>query len=765
MDKCHRHQMNSIMSFTIKLLLFLPLLKFSASETWIKSGYWYSGSESPVPDINSALYTHLIVAFARINSSNYELYIASSDEPYVSTFTEIVKLKNPSVVTVLSIWCGETKSFDQGEANSSVFFTMTSQSSYRKSFIESSIKKARSYGFRGIDLFGATPSTPENMINMETFLDEWRAAIDLESNRSPLMLTMACYYSPVLDSVSYPVESIRRNLDWINLMSYDYHMSSKDKFTGAHAALYDPLSSLNTDYGIKEWISKGLPANKLVLGLAYHGYAWTLKDPKNNEIGAPAIGSAITRDGSMSYKYIKWYMKSYKATSVFNSTYVVNYCTIGSFWIGFDDVEAIKTKVSYAREKRLLGYSIWQVPNDDTNEVLSRAAQAEVKDQRKKLPLLLIVVPTVTITFLLGITICWLQRNIILSAVLWIRDSRKKSVSPSLHAFTFVQLKAATKSFSEENKLGEGGFGPVYKGKLMDGQEIAVKRLSGTSKQGSEEFKTEITLAAKLQHVNLARLIGICSEKEEKMLVYEYMPNKSLDFYLYDPIRRLFLDWERRVGIIEGVTQGLLYLQEYSAYTVIHRDLKASNILLDSEMKPKITDFGIARIFRKDEHEANTGRIVGTYGYVPPEYVKRGTYSRKYDVYSFGVVLLQIISGKRNSCLYGMHKNLNLSEFAYQLWKNGKALEFLDPLLDDAQSSCKILRCMQVALLCVQEKWEDRPSMLEVYSMLKNQNETLPTPKTPAFSTNEYEDIEKNFRTDEEFCSANMTTISDLISR
>ncbi|XP_027177136.1 cysteine-rich receptor-like protein kinase 10 isoform X1 [Coffea eugenioides] len=745
-------------------LLFLPLLQFSTAETWIKSGYWYSGSEFPVPDINSALYTHLIAAFVHINSSNYELYVSPSDEPYISTFTDIVKKKNPSVVTLLSIWCGVAESFDHGEANSSIFFSMTSQSSSRRSFIESSIRKARSYGFQGIDLFGATPSTPENMTNMEAFLDEWRRAINLESSTSRLILTMAGYYSPVLDSMTYPVDSIRKNLDWVHLRSYDYHMSSKDKFTGAHAALYDPLSRLNTDFGIKNWISKGLPANKLVLGLAYHGYAWTLLDPKNNAIGAPAAGLAITKDGSMSYKYIKWYMTSYGATSVFNSTYVVNYCTIGSFWIGFDDVEAIKTKVSYAKEKGLLGYSIWQVPNDDTKDVLSRAAQA-AEDQQKKQHLLFTLLPASAITFLLVAIICYLKRKFILSKVRQITDSGKRSISPHLQAFSYSQIKAATKNFSEENKLGEGGFGPVYKGKLKDGQEIAVKRLSNTSTQGSEEFKNEVSLAAKLQHVNLVRLIGICTEKEEKMLIYDYMPNKSLDFYLYDPTRRLFLDWEKRLAIIEGVTQGLLYLQEYSAYTVIHRDLKASNILLDSELKPKISDFGIAKLFRKDENEANTSRIIGTYGYVPPEYVKRGMYSRKYDVYSFGVLILQIISGKRSSCLYGMHKNLNLLEFAYQLWKDGSALEFLDPSLDDDQSPCKLLRCMQVALLCVQENWEDRPSMLEVSSMLKNENESLPTPKMPAFSTNEHKDVETNFRTDEEFCSVNMATVSDLMPR
>ncbi|KHG05461.1 Cysteine-rich receptor-like protein kinase 21 [Gossypium arboreum] len=328
-----------------------------------------------------------------------------------------------------------------------------------------------------------------------------------------------------------------------------------------------------------------------------------------------------------------------------------------------------------------------------------------------------------------------------------IQITRHENDDPNLQVFSFSSIKAATNNFSNDSKLGEGGYGPVYKnhtfaaylqevlefqGKLPNGLEIAVKRLSKSSNQGFEEFKNEVTLTARLQHVNLVRVLGICTEKEEKLLVYEFMPNKSLDFYLYD--------WRRRVSIIEGITQGLLYLQEYSNYTIIHRDIKASNILLDYEMNPKISDFGMAKFFKKDELEANTGRIVGTYGYVPPEYVRKGIYSTKYDVYSFGVLLLQIISGKRNSSLYGCHENLNLLEYAYELWKQGREAEFFDASLDDSSSSCKLIRCMQLALLCVQENPADRPSMVKVFTILKNENSVaISVPKQPAYSITTYE--------------------------
>ncbi|XP_059286283.1 probable LRR receptor-like serine/threonine-protein kinase At1g07650 [Lycium ferocissimum] len=750
-------QMTSKNLFSFLFLLVLPFSSFSNTTAWIKSGFWYAGSEFPVPELPSTMFTHLHFAFAYINTSSFELYISHSDEPYVSTFSETVKQNNPSVIPLLSIWGGRDQSPD--------FFAMTSEFSRRKSFIRTSIKTARQYGFQGLDLFGVTPDTASNMTNMRIFIEEWRTAINSESENS-LVLTMGAYYSPMLDSMTYPVDTIVRNFDWVHLIAYDYYLPTKDNFTGAHAALYDPASKRNTDYGLKEWIKSGLPANKIVLGLAYHGYAWTLVNPNHNTVGSPARGLAITQDGSMSYRYIKRYMKSYGATPVYNSTYVVNYVTIRSFWIGYDDVEAIRTKVSYAKDKGLLGFAAFQIPSDDVDWELSKAASDEKEEDQhgSKRRLLAILLPTITITILLISTIlCIFKKKAIRSE--GIRELNERAIGRNMKVFSFDQIKEATDNFSIKNKIGEGGFGPVYKGRLSDGQEIAVKRLSECSKQGVEEFQNEVTLASKLQHVNVLQLQGFCIEREEKILIYEYMPNKSLDSYLYDPVKSLKLDWETRARIIEGVTQGLLYLQEYSTFTVIHRDLKASNILLDDDMKPKISDFGIAKLFQKDEKEANTGRIVGTYGCVPPEYVKRGIYSRKYDVYSFGVLLLQILGGKKNSYEYGIENDLNLLEYAYELWQKGNGVDFIDPSLQDDFQIGKQLRCMQVALLCVQEKWEDRPSMLEVYSMLKNETEVLPNPKVPAFSKNKDNTTQETLITLDLTCSDNSLTISQLIAR
>lgn len=311
------------------------------------------------------------------------------------------------------------------------------------------------------------------------------------------------------------------------------------------------------------------------------------------------------------------------------------------------------------------------------------------------------------------------------------KEEDKKGID--LPFIDFESILAATDNLSEANKLGKGGFGPVYKGKLPGGQQIAVKRLSRASGQGLEEFKNEVVLIARLQHRNLVRLLGYCIEGGEKILLYEYMPNKSLDFFIFDPMLSVLLDWEMRFNIILGVARGLLYLHQDSRLRIIHRDLKTSNILLDQEMNPKISDFGLARIFEGKQTEGTTNRVVGTYGYMSPEYALDGFFSVKSDVFSFGVVVLEIICGKRNTGFYNSEQALSLLGYAWKLWQEGKALDMMDQTLRASFKANEILKCINVGLLCVQEDPNDRPTMSNVLIMLGSEASNLASPKRSAF--------------------------------
>ncbi|XP_068663649.1 cysteine-rich receptor-like protein kinase 43 [Aristolochia californica] len=301
----------------------------------------------------------------------------------------------------------------------------------------------------------------------------------------------------------------------------------------------------------------------------------------------------------------------------------------------------------------------------------------------------------------------------------------------------FEVLVAATQNFDLKNKLGEGGFGPVYKGKLDDGKEIAVKKLSHSSNQGKKQFINEARLLSRVQHRNVVNLLGFCTHGAEKLLVYEYVVHESLDKILFDAKKRHELDWKKRYDVIVSVARGLLYLHEDAHCCIIHRDIKASNILLDDKWVPKIADFGMARLFPEDQTHVNT-RVAGTNGYMAPEYVMHGRLSVKADVYSFGVVMLELVTGKKNSAFHLDPHFGSLLEWAWTLYKKGRSLEIMDPTLASSADMDQVALCIQISLLCSQADPSKRPVMRRVVVMLSRKQGIPEEPSRPGMPGNRY---------------------------
>ncbi|XP_010552693.1 PREDICTED: putative receptor-like protein kinase At4g00960 isoform X2 [Tarenaya hassleriana] len=309
-------------------------------------------------------------------------------------------------------------------------------------------------------------------------------------------------------------------------------------------------------------------------------------------------------------------------------------------------------------------------------------------------------------------------------------DDLERIAALEQKVFPFQVLVSATKNFHPNHKLGEGGFGPVYKGRLSDGREIAVKKLSQSSRQGKNEFVNEAKLLAKVQHRNVVNLVGYCTHGDDKLLVYEYVSNESLDKVLFKSNRRAELDWKHRLEIITGVARGLLYLHEDAPNCIIHRDIKAGNILLDDKWVPKIADFGMARLFPEDRTHVNT-RVAGTNGYMAPEYVMHGVLSVKADIFSFGVLVLELISGQKNSSFSLRHPDQTLLEWSYRLYKKGRSMEMVDPAMAASVDADQLQLCVQIGLLCAQGDPLQRPNMRRIAMILSRRAGHLEEPSRP----------------------------------
>ncbi|CAN6215825.1 unnamed protein product [Urochloa humidicola] len=308
---------------------------------------------------------------------------------------------------------------------------------------------------------------------------------------------------------------------------------------------------------------------------------------------------------------------------------------------------------------------------------------------------------------------------------------RTEECCSGFRKFEFFQIVDATDNFSENRNIGCGGFATVYKGQLPDGLMIAAKRMDecATVFDFSSEF-----LLARLQHTNVIRLLGWCFHGKERILVYNFMPKGNLHQFIFDKRNGSLLDWSKRLNIIKGLADGLVYLHKQSMLWIVHRDLKPTNILLDHDMNPKISDFGSARTLSSDITEERTSRVVGTSGYKAPEYTSQGIYSLKTDVFSFGVMALVIISGRKNIILAQQGDSIGtLVRDAWQLWNDGRLHELVDPNLGGGFEPAEVMRYAQVALLCAQEDPKDRPTMSDVVALLNFESiSLLPDPKQPS---------------------------------
>lgn len=287
--------------------------------------------------------------------------------------------------------------------------------------------------------------------------------------------------------------------------------------------------------------------------------------------------------------------------------------------------------------------------------------------------------------------------------------------------YSYRELQVATQNFNVANKIGEGGFGSVYKGRLKDDTLVAVKVLSAQSEQGVKEFLNEIVAISGVEHENLVKLYGCCTEGHQRILVYGYLENNSLaQTLLGGRFSSIQFTWKLRSQICIGVAQGLAFLHEEVEPHIVHRDIKASNVLLDKDFTAKISDFGLAKLFPTTATHVST-RVAGTHGYLAPEYAIRGKLTRKADIYSFGVLLMEIVSGRCHTNRRLPAGEQNLLERAWTLYEKGTLVQLVDTLLEGDSNIDEACRYLKIGLVCTQVMPKTRPTMSTVVKMLKGE--------------------------------------------
>ncbi|KAL4610627.1 hypothetical protein ACB092_08G064400 [Castanea dentata] len=379
-----------------------------------------------------------------------------------------------------------------------------------------------------------------------------------------------------------------------------------------------------------------------------------------------------------------------------------------SMYVGFSAATGTVTSDHY-----ILGWSFnksGQAQSLDVSKLPQPPRQRKSKDKRGQIIMILIIAVVVVLILVTG-AIFILRRK----KYAEILEDWENEYGP--HRFSYKNLYKATKGFSNKELLGEGGFGKVYKGTLRSSNiQIAVKKISRNSKQGMKEFVAEIISMGRLRHRNLVQLLGYCWRKGELLLVYDYMPNGSLDKFLYGN-EKPKLNWLQRFQILKGVASGLLYLHEEWEQVVLHRDIKASNVLLDAELNGRLGDFGLARLW---DHGANpqTTNVAGTVGYLAPELTRTGRATTFTDVFAFGAFMLEVACGRRPIEIRGLPAEIILVDYVFQCWRKGAILNASDPRLEGSYVKEEMELVLKLGLFCSQSVPAARPSMRQVMQFL-----------------------------------------------